>query len=113
MKPTHRARTDAPVLPCTQPRARLLARLLRIAFPGALAGIAGFAAAQDGAASSEAAVTLNPVVVTGSRVETGIRDAGMVEIVEGLAPGDLVVTKAAAFVRPGDRINPVPAEPVN
>ncbi|WP_198402332.1 efflux RND transporter periplasmic adaptor subunit [Rhodobacter sp. CZR27] len=47
------------------------------------------------------------------RVLTGIRDDGMVEIVEGLAPGDLVVTKAAAFVRPGDRINPVPAEPVN
>jgi len=74
VKPTHRARTDAPVLPCTQPRARLLARLLRIAFPGALAGIAGFAAAQDGAATSEAAVTLNPVVVTGSRVETGSFD---------------------------------------
>lgn len=47
------------------------------------------------------------------RVLTGIRDAGLVEIVEGLAPGDLVVTKAAAFVRPGDRINPVPVEPVN
>ncbi|MCE6970912.1 efflux RND transporter periplasmic adaptor subunit [Cereibacter sphaeroides] len=52
-------------------------------------------------------------LVERKRVETGIRDAGMVEIVEGLAPGDLVVTKAAAFVRPGDRINPVPAEPVN
>jgi len=41
-------------------------------------------------------------------VETGIRDAGMVEIVSGLAIGDIVVTKAAAFVRDGDRINPVP-----
>lgn len=45
-------------------------------------------------------------------VVTGIRDHGMVEIVEGLADGDLVVTKAAAFVRDGDRVNPVPA-PVN
>lgn len=40
-------------------------------------------------------------------VETGIRDAGMVEILSGLAVGDTVVTKAAAFVRDGDKINPV------
>ncbi|MDP4034426.1 MAG: efflux RND transporter periplasmic adaptor subunit [Pseudorhodobacter sp.] len=43
------------------------------------------------------------------RVVTGIRDSGMVEIVSGLAEGDLLVTKAKAFVRDGDRINPVPA----
>lgn len=42
-------------------------------------------------------------------VKTGIRDGGLVEITEGLAQGDLVVTKAGAFVRAGDRINPVPA----
>jgi len=42
-------------------------------------------------------------------VETGIRDSGMVEILSGLQAGDLVVTKAAAFVRDGDRVNPVPA----
>jgi len=42
-------------------------------------------------------------------VKTGIRDSGWVEIVEGLAPGETVVTKAGAFVRDGDRINPVPA----
>ncbi|MDP3960851.1 MAG: efflux RND transporter periplasmic adaptor subunit [Pseudorhodobacter sp.] len=42
-------------------------------------------------------------------VVTGIRDRGMIEIVSGLAEGDLVVTKAAAFVRDGDHINPVPA----
>ncbi len=40
-------------------------------------------------------------------VTTGIRDGGMVEVTQGLAPGDLVVAKAGAFVRPGDRINPV------
>ena len=40
-------------------------------------------------------------------VKTGIRDGGMVEIVEGLAPGDLVVARAGAFVRAGDRVNPV------
>jgi len=42
-------------------------------------------------------------------VVTGIRDRGMIEIVSGLAIGDLVVTKAAAFVHDGDHINPVPA----
>ena len=42
-------------------------------------------------------------------VVTGIRDRGMIEIVSGLVIGDLVVTKAAAFVHDGDHINPVPA----
>ncbi|KAF0117036.1 MAG: HlyD family secretion protein [Rhodobacteraceae bacterium] len=41
-------------------------------------------------------------------VSTGIRDGGMVEITNGLATGDQVVLKAGAFVRAGDRINPVP-----
>jgi HlyD family secretion protein len=42
-------------------------------------------------------------------VTTGIRDGQFIEIVDGLAEGDLIVTKAGAFVRDGDRINPVPA----
>ncbi len=42
-------------------------------------------------------------------VETGIRDAGWVEIVSGLEAGTTVVTKAGAFVRDGDRINPIAA----
>lgn len=41
-------------------------------------------------------------------VTTGIRDGAFVEITGGLAAGDLVVAKAGAFVRAGDRINPVP-----
>lgn len=48
-------------------------------------------------------------VVAQVAVKTGIRDGGLVEITEGLAAGDTVVTKAGAFVRTGDRINPVPA----
>ena len=47
--------------------------------------------------------------VTRTAVKTGIRDGGWIEIVEGLSPGDTVVTKAGAFVRDGDKINPVPA----
>ena len=42
-------------------------------------------------------------------VKTGIRDGGFVEIVDGLAQGDLVVAKAGAFVRDGDNITPIPA----
>ncbi|MCU0907790.1 MAG: efflux RND transporter periplasmic adaptor subunit [Rhodobacteraceae bacterium] len=43
-------------------------------------------------------------------VRTGIRDGALVEIVDGLAAGDLLVARAGAFVRPGDRINPIPAD---
>lgn len=46
-------------------------------------------------------------VVERVAVTTGIRDGGMIEITAGLTAGDQVVTKAAAFVRPGDRVNPV------
>jgi len=42
-------------------------------------------------------------------VTTGIRQGMWVEITEGLSVGDVVVTKAGAFVRDGDQINPVPA----
>lgn len=40
-------------------------------------------------------------------VTLGIRDGAFVEILAGVSAGDMVVTKAAAFVRDGDRINPV------
>ncbi len=40
-------------------------------------------------------------------VKTGIRDAGWVEILDGLSPGQRVVAKAGAFVRDGDKISPV------
>jgi HlyD family secretion protein len=46
-------------------------------------------------------------VVERVAVETGIRDGGWIEIVPGLTGGDLVVAKAGAFVRAGDRITPV------
>lgn len=43
-------------------------------------------------------------------VETGIQDGQVIEIVSGLEAGDEVVAKAGAYVRDGDRINPVHAE---
>ena len=49
-------------------------------------------------------------IVTLVPVETGIQDGQVIEIVKGLSAGDEVVAKAGAYVRDGDRINPVHAE---
>ena len=40
-------------------------------------------------------------------ITVGIRDSGWVEVLSGLQAGDTVVTKAGAFVRDGDHINPI------
>ncbi len=50
-------------------------------------------------------------IVSEVEVVTGIRDGALIEIVSGLAQGDMVVARAGAFVRPGDQITPVPAAP--
>ncbi|WP_425352185.1 efflux RND transporter periplasmic adaptor subunit [Agrobacterium bohemicum] len=49
-------------------------------------------------------------VVKQVAVEIGIQDGGFVEIKNGISAGDVVVEKAGAFVRDGDKINPVPAD---
>ncbi|MBP2548728.1 HlyD family secretion protein [Neorhizobium galegae] len=51
-------------------------------------------------------------VVKQVTIETGIQSKGFVEIRSGLSEGDVVVAKAGAFVRDGDRITPVRAAPV-
>jgi HlyD family secretion protein len=63
------------------------------------------------AASAEGISVLRVVdgVVERVPVRIGIREGAYVEILEGLSAGEQVVTKAGAFVRAGDRINPVPA----
>jgi len=50
-------------------------------------------------------------VVRQVKIETGIQDGGFVQILSGLHTDDEVVAKAGAFVRDGDRIKPVAAEP--
>jgi HlyD family secretion protein len=42
-------------------------------------------------------------------VKTGLSSGGVIEIVEGLAAGDIVVARAGTFLRDGDRITPVDA----
>ncbi len=46
-------------------------------------------------------------VVKQVNIGTGIQDSGFVEITSGLKAGDVVVAKAGAFVRDGDKIAPV------
>ena len=41
------------------------------------------------------------------RVTTGIVEGDFVEIRDGLAVGDSIVARAAAFLRPGDRVRPM------
>ena len=50
-------------------------------------------------------------VVKQVEIEIGIQDGGFVEVAGGLEAGDVVVEKAGAFVRDGDRISPVIAQP--
>jgi HlyD family secretion protein len=50
--------------------------------------------------------------VAETEVKLGSREGGNVEIVSGLEAGDVVVAKAGAFVRDGDRINPVLVETI-
>jgi HlyD family secretion protein len=54
----------------------------------------------------------NVLLVRGDKVEqrgvkTGLRSGDVVEVVEGLDDGDLVVAKAGTFLRDGDRVRPV------
>jgi HlyD family secretion protein len=46
-------------------------------------------------------------VVTMTKVRTGVQDGDFVEIVEGLNAKDIVVEKAGAYVRNGDKVSPV------
>ncbi len=41
-------------------------------------------------------------------VKAGIADGGWVEIQSGVKDGESVVARAAAFLRPGDRVRPTP-----
>ena len=42
------------------------------------------------------------------QVKAGIVDGEAVEIRQGLAEGESIVARAAAFLRPGDRVRPTP-----
>lgn len=97
---------------------------IRIALPTASAGrIGAFASAvveitsREGVAVPASAVTRGErgravqVVVDGRvdvrRVETGLAFRDLVELTEGVKPGETVVARAAAFLRAGDAVRPI------
>ena len=45
-------------------------------------------------------------VVDTRQVKTGLTDAGLVEVTDGLAEGEMVVSKARTFLRGGDKVKP-------
>lgn len=71
----------------------------------------------DGVALPLSAITTTPGgastrvvsdgVVRQVDIQTGIQDGAFLQVTSGLNAGDLVVAKAGAFVRDGDRITPV------
>ncbi|MCM5557242.1 efflux RND transporter periplasmic adaptor subunit [Pleomorphomonas sp. JP5] len=63
----------------------------------------------DGSDGSIVQVVKDGVVDTRT-VKTGLTDAGFVEVTEGLAGGELVVSKAGTFLRDGDKVKPQVAE---
>jgi HlyD family secretion protein len=70
---------------------------------------AGPAVPVTAVASDGSVLRVDEGVVHRVTVTAGIRDGALVEIREGLGAGDMLVARAGAFVREGDRINPVPA----
>ena len=72
------------------------------------AGLAVPVTALGGSQAQPSVMRVRGGVVETVPVVIGIRDNGLVEITEGLVEGDLIVAKAGAFVREGDRITPVP-----
>lgn len=61
-----------------------------------------------GAAGGATVMQVSPEgVVSRVPVVTGVRDGPMIGVVEGISVDDMVVTRAGAFVRHGDRITPV------
>lgn len=49
-------------------------------------------------------------VVDTRQVKTGLTDAGLVEVKDGVAEGELVVSKAGTFLRSGDKVKPMVVE---
>ncbi len=80
----------------------LLAERVGPAVPGASVSVSGDATSVL-VVDDAGKVSRRPVV-------TGIRDGGYVEIVSGLEVGERIVARAGAFVRDGDRINPMAEE---
>ena len=74
-------------------------------------GLAVPVTALGSAAEGPTVMRVRDGLVEAVPVTLGIRDGAMIEVTDGLLAGDLVVAKAGAFVRSGDRVNPVSVVP--
>jgi HlyD family secretion protein len=100
---------------------------VRIALaPGAPARIGGFASAEVVIARSQGVgvpasaverdaagartLVVRDGVVEQRKVTIGVAEGDALEIASGIASGETVVARAAAFLRPGDRVRAVPEE---
>ncbi len=93
--------------------------------PGAPAHIGGFASAEITLAKSQGvgvpasavardaagarALVVREGVVEQRKVTLGVAEGDALEIAGGVSAGEMVVARAAAFLRPGDRVTAVPA----
>jgi HlyD family secretion protein len=98
---------------------------LSVASDGLKAGMLGRAYVSSGRTCGAIAVPLSALlyseegtvvqVVRGEKVEsqfvtTGLQSEGNIEIRQGVAEGDMVVSRAGAFLRDGDRVTPLVEE---
>jgi HlyD family secretion protein len=70
-------------------------------------GVPSTAVVRD--AKGESVLVVKDNIVQARKVTTGIVEGDWVEAKDGLAPDDKVIARAAAFLRPGDRVTPVAA----
>ena len=68
------------------------------------------ASAVERDAAGARALVVRDGIVEQRRVSVGVAEGDAVEIAGGVSPGEMVVARAAAFLRPGDRVRAVPAE---
>jgi HlyD family secretion protein len=70
-------------------------------------GVAVPASAVERDGAGARALVVRDGVVEVRRVAVGIADGDALEILSGVAPGESVVARAAAFLRAGDRVRAV------
>jgi len=71
-------------------------------------GVAVPASAVQQDAAGARLLVVRDGVVEQRRIAPGIAEGDALEVLSGVAPGETVVARAAAFLRPGDRVRATP-----
>ena len=72
-------------------------------------GVGAPATAVNREGDAGVALVVNDGKVEGRKVTLGIVEGDTIEILTGVKPGEVLVARAASFLRPGDRVRPTPA----